>query len=84
MLHTCVRKFDVTSTAQTFLGTKRSLNKALVRPPFETRSCLVAKFKILKLSHQKEILHICSIKSRRNKKRIALLVNCEMNLISLI
>ena len=26
MLHTCVRKFDVTGTAQTFLGTKRSLS----------------------------------------------------------
>ena len=24
MLHACVRKFDVTDTAQTFLGTKRS------------------------------------------------------------
>ena len=25
MLHACVRKFDVAGTAQTFLGTKRSL-----------------------------------------------------------
>ena len=33
--------------------------------------CLVVKFKIIKLSHQKRILHAWSIKSRRNKKRIA-------------
>ena len=26
MLHICVRKFDVTGTAQTFFGTKRNLN----------------------------------------------------------
>ena len=26
MLYSCVRKFDVTGTAQTFLGTKRSLS----------------------------------------------------------
>ena len=32
------------------------------------RSCLVAKFKIIKLSHRKGILHAWSIKSRRNKK----------------
>ena len=35
------------------------------------RPCLVAKFKTPKLSHRKKILYAWSIKSRRNKKRIA-------------
>ena len=29
ILHTCIRKFDVTGTAQIFLGTKRSLTLLL-------------------------------------------------------
>ena len=32
--------------------------------------CLVAKFKILKLTHRMRILHAWSIKSRLNKKLI--------------
>ena len=36
----------------------------------EFAPCLVVKFKIIKLSHQKRILHAWSIKSRLNKKLI--------------
>ena len=49
-----------------FLFGKISFSKTLYFQ--KARSCLIAKFKIPKLSHRKRILHSWSIKSKRNKK----------------
>ena len=45
-----------------------ALQAALLQLYCGIRPCLVAKFKISNLSHQKRILHAWSIKSKRNKR----------------